>query len=91
MGELLKSISQNPDLIAEFTTEQIAEARAELNALSAAIKAGEVDAGSDEIAEAVALAAKLTERETAISEAEAAKTGRDRRSGRSPRNHLGRG
>ena len=73
MGELLKSISQNPDLIAEFTAEQIAEARAELEALSAAIKAGEVPAGSDEIAEAVALAGKLTEREDALLADEARK------------------
>ena len=73
MGELLKSISQNPDLIAEFTSEQIAEARTELEALSAAIKAGEVPAGSDEIAEAVALAGKLTEREDALLADEAKK------------------
>ena len=73
MGELLKSISQNPDLIAEFTAEQIAEARTELEALSTAIKAGEVPAGSDEIAEAVALAGKLTEREDALLADEAQK------------------
>ena len=63
MGELLKAISENPELIAEFTTEQIAEARTELEALSTAIKAGEVAAGSAEVEEATALALKLTERE----------------------------
>ena len=73
MGELLKSISENPELIAEFTTDQIAEARAELEALSAAIKAGEVAAGSAEVEEATALAVKLTEREEAIAADEAKK------------------
>ena len=41
--------------------------------MSAAIKAGEVPAGSDEIAEAVALAGKLTEREDALLADEARK------------------
>ena len=73
MGELLKSLSENPEQIEGFTSDQIAEAREALNEFSAALKAGEVEAGSEAIAEATALAAKLTEREQAIEADEAAR------------------
>ena len=54
MGELLKAISENPELILEFTTEQIAEARAELEALSRCDQSRRVGSRvSEEIAEAV--------------------------------------
>lgn len=66
MGELLRSLSENPDQIADYTRDQIAEARAALTEFTTTVKSGEQEADSEAIAEAVALAAKLAEREAAI-------------------------
>jgi len=66
MNELLKALSENPELIDAYTTDEIVAARAALTEFTEAVKTGEVEAGSDALAEATALAGKLTEREEAL-------------------------
>ena len=62
MDELLKQISQNPDSIAEFTADQVTDAKAALKQFLADVKAGEVEADSAILAEVSELNSKLTER-----------------------------
>jgi len=66
MDELLKAISQNPELIDSYTAEQVDEARTALRDFTAAVKAGEIEADSEALSEAKALSEKLTERSVAI-------------------------
>jgi hypothetical protein len=71
VDKILKALSENPDLIEAYTSEQITEARAALTEFAQAVRSGDLEADSDAIAEAKALSAKLDERSTAL-EAEAA-------------------
>ena len=66
MNELLKALSENPELIDAYSSDEIVAARAALTEFTEAVKTGEVEAGSDALAEATALAGKLTEREEAL-------------------------
>lgn len=71
MNELLTEISQNHELVDTYSAEEIAAARTALAEFTTALKAGEIEADSEAISEAVAIANRLTERETALVEDEA--------------------
>lgn len=75
MNEILKALSENPELADGYTADEVTAAREALTEFVAAVKSGEVEADSEAIAEAKALSEKLTTRSeqiTAEDEARAA-------------------
>ena len=71
MSEIIQAISADPSLIDSYNAEQIAEAREALTQFVTDVKAGEITADGEALAEAKMLTEKLSERSTVL-EAEAA-------------------
>lgn len=71
MDDLLKEISQDPDVIDGFDADKVTAARQALREFTEAVKAGELEADDDTLDEAKALSVRLKEREAAIEEASA--------------------
>jgi hypothetical protein len=71
MDELLRAISQSPDIIDAYTRDQVAAAQAALAEFRGAVAEKTVTADADALTEAIALAAKLTERSEALDKIDA--------------------
>ena len=66
MDELLRGLSENPDTIDSYTTDQVAEARAAIRQFTADVRSGEITADAAALAEAQALTARLTARDETL-------------------------
>ena len=66
MDELLRGLSENPDTIDTYTTDQVAAARAAIRQFTADVRSGEIVADAAALAEAQALTARLTARDETL-------------------------